>query len=421
MGPQVRYLGHVLDLEHQRVQLCPEKRVLLLQYLAALGHLAAQNQRLVPLGMLQSLTGRLEWASISLKLLRLELKPLYSCTSSHNLVLRRGAPPRARLTSAALGSLRRLKKRLEDTPAGWWRTFKYPGPLPESRIWTDASSRGMGVIIEAASADGTDLVSSSPWSQALLGTHINELELVAACVGLRLLASTVPPGPRVVKLFLDSEVASSWITTWRAPPGAGAVSLTSCAKDLLRRGWILRPQWVASEDNRADRPSRDNHAESYQFDPVLLARIQAQAGVRLGVDLFADALNRQPSCPAFCSKDLQPGSMGSAFAYHWGQLSQTTTLFANPPFHLSNLVLQKLSRERPAMLLVSPERVSMEIEALRPVRTWWFSGEKIFRGRHLGELLPAPRFGVRVDLFDRLEATGKTGQLGSCPKRKRPV
>ena len=394
IGAKVSYLGHVIDLGTKRLCIQPERREALIANLDAMAWEAQQGQRRLPLRRVQSLTGKLEYAAVSVPTLRLELPPLHACQRRGELVLRRGQAPLCVLNSACLGSLRRLRERLARP---LHRTFASTEAC--SVVWTDASDAGYGVVMEREGRE-PEVVSGifvHSWKLA----HINIKELRALSLGLELLAARVKTEPwRRVVCYTDSSVVEAQI--WRNyAPSPSAVGLLETISALAeRKRWRLTLRWIPSEENLADQPSRDPHRDTFQFRPALFQQVRDQVRAEAGpvlFDLFASRENRLVN--RFCSREKEIGSAGSAWRLDWGELCRRKkrVLWAKPPFVDIPLLLRKIQVERESVLLVAPEWHHAAIEELRPRRVWSFkSTTRLFLDKSLSQLLPPPTFRVKV-------------------------
>ncbi len=72
------------------------------------------------------------------------------------------------------------------------------------------------------------------------------------------------------------------------------------------------------------------------------------------IDVFASSSNRKS--PHFCSLIDEPGSLGNGLAFNWSRKS----IYAFPPFSLLELVIAKISSEKPQVTVLITKDVSLE-------------------------------------------------------------
>ena len=374
IGEQVVYLGHQLDFARKLVRLTEERREGLIGKTRALDRMARTHRRRVDFGALQSLVGSLEFAVISLPVLRLDLASVYDCMKSESLRLRRGRPPQTVLTSAALSSLRRIIERLSLVDEDFERSFASP-KSPPLVLWTDASDSGWGVIIEGEAGKPDEVVAGT-FVREDRELHINLKELLAVREGILLLAGRYPRGFRQVTIFTDSTVVLHQVRGWKARGSANQI-LSEVFALCARKAWQVTTLWVPSADNRADEPSRDPHKSTFTFDPGVRRWIEAQVGQKSKLEVFASGANALT--PVFCSRFLERGSGGNAWVQNWRVLGERYgVLWLNPPFCWLGLVVRKLTRERPEnFFLVVPEWATELVEReLTPTKRWTFAGSR---------------------------------------------
>jgi len=86
------------------------------------------------------------------------------------------------------------------------------------------------------------------------------------------------------------------------------------------------------------------------------------AGRHIGVDLFAAPTLKQ--CDLFITRDMD------SFTFDWGNLyaAQSGLLWANPPFHQLDKLVEKIRREPVEIVICTPERSTTE---------WWSALESM--------------------------------------------
>ena len=142
-------------------------------------------------------------------------------------------------------------------------------------VAADASSTGLGVVamplLRGAAAPGTTVpgacgavaapvppqavteIVSSRWRW---GEHINSLEMRAAHVAVRWVLRHALSGGMRVRLWSDSAVVVGVLRKGRSGSIALNRLMRAVAADLLRANVVLDVDWIASELNPADGPSR---------------------------------------------------------------------------------------------------------------------------------------------------------------------
>ncbi|XP_064461987.1 uncharacterized protein LOC135372255 [Ornithodoros turicata] len=198
----------------------------------------------------------------------------------------------------------------------WWskKLLSCPTrPLREKSvvqiIQSDSSLRGWG-----ASSEGS--VVGQQWTSDQARLHINELELVAALLGLKALVKAPPQGR--ILLQLDNRTVVAAINRMGSTRSS---RLNQVALELwswcLNRGLTVQAQYIPGSLNVvADRASRFRFdSSSWRLHPLIFRKVVKLWGPIL-VDLFADLSNFQ--VPHYFSWKPNPGSAGvDAFSQPW--------------------------------------------------------------------------------------------------------
>ncbi|XP_065174623.1 uncharacterized protein LOC135804633 [Sycon ciliatum] len=230
-----------------------------------------------------------------------------------------------------------------------WNGRSILKPPAQLTIFSDASLLGWGAVCGTTSTGGQ-------WSPTEANLHINALELIAASFAVKAFHHRASYRPLHIKLLIDNTTAVSYINRLG---GTHSRLLSQIACDLWR--WAvqhdirLQAEYVPSEENPADHPSRGSLSESgdWRLDPALFRRIQRAAPWTLVLDLFASRLNTQ--LPAFYAWRPDPEALAlDAFSQNWS-LPHQDAVYAFPPFCLLDRVLHRVaSLHTCRMILVAP-------------------------------------------------------------------
>lgn len=138
------------------------------------------------------------------------------------------------------------------------KTFEASPPTTASAtIYTDASDSGWGVVI-LDYGDRPFRIFGGRWSETEALRHINNKELRALRIGIRILGQLKPPEEQLaLHAFIDNTSAQSWALRKRAPVfEANAIALEMAEEQERFNIQVRTVDYVASAMNPADRPSR---------------------------------------------------------------------------------------------------------------------------------------------------------------------
>jgi len=128
---------------------------------------------------------------------------------------------------------------------------------------------------------------------------------------------------------------------------------------LWANGSLFRVQWLSSENNPADAPSRFGDKEDFALLTHWFQAVCDLFAVSPTVDRFASSINTR--CRRFNSEFLCPGVEAvDAFRQWWATVGEVN--WANPPFSLLLRVLLLILEQGAETVLVTP---------LFPDRLWW--------------------------------------------------
>ena len=238
----LEHLGMVVDFESGVFTLSATRKAKVQQQAKALLMSAARNKRVVPLKSLQRFTGLAQSCKLAVPLTDHFLRSLYN---DQGIPMH---PGWARLTHQSMSDLKFwVTLAPHNVGAPIWQ------PPVDVQVFTDASSYACGAVLP----DGSEL--SIPWVGAELGLHINLQELLAV---VKVFEATPELHNCVVQLCVDNMCVLHWL--------AGMSAKCSMAQSLLRqlvsllhaRACILKPVWIPSAANPADRPSRQCPVET---------------------------------------------------------------------------------------------------------------------------------------------------------------
>ena len=174
--------------------------------------------------------------------------------------------------------------RLEDPVQGVWKVPK----TDEGRVWCDASSIGMGVVVEI----GGSIVEDAAWLRKKTDyNHINVAELEAALKGVNL---AVKWGLRKIELVTDSATVSGWINLTLSEErriktkGAAEIIVKRrlfVLKNLINElGLVITVKCVASQVNKSDVLTRvkkqwiENERSGHEENECCAVQIELQEG-----------------------------------------------------------------------------------------------------------------------------------------------
>lgn len=234
---------------------------------------------------------------------------------------------------------------------GWWydnlNQLNGRSLLPmrtEGTMTTDASLSGWGAVWESPGLD--PIHTSGLFEQQQMDRHIGEKELLAVILALQAFRSQTQQ--KAVLLKTDSIVVMRAVNKMGSNAARIAALTDQLFLQLESQQTCLRAVYIPSEENPADRLSRQGPANSdWMLNPKIFKQCCRIWGTP-AVDLFASFANRQ--LPRFYSFTPQPQAAGiDAFSTSWREYS-----WVNPPFALIHRVLNKIREDQATVLLVFP-------------------------------------------------------------------
>jgi hypothetical protein len=135
-----------------------------------------------------------------------------------------------------------------------YAAFRYDSRI--FRLFTDASDHGWGVVILF---EGRMLSFGQPWSDAERRLHINIRELLAHRIGLHIILNLFEDPelpPIVVDALIDNTTALGWATHRRSRCYVANGLCAEIETEFRGRLTVRTLEYVRSEDNLADAPSR---------------------------------------------------------------------------------------------------------------------------------------------------------------------
>lgn len=231
----------------------------------------------------------------------------------------------------------------------WWTsiealTISVPlsPPSPQLTLTTDASLWGWGAHLQ-------DYCVGGQWPDTLRSRHINYLELFAIFLSLQRFQLHLQGRP--VQIFSDNTTAVCYLNKQ-----GGVVSRSLC--HLAIRIWdfcamhSITPvaTHVPGEENTvADAISRGALSTHELSLPMATVQEVFDQWGRPQIDVFATAQNKK--CHLFCTQGrADPRSLGDGLLLDW----RGKFLYLFPPLPLIPRVIQKIRRERPRCVLITP-------------------------------------------------------------------
>lgn len=325
-------LGYILDTVRQMILLPPSRASAVVAAAQALSTSACSASRRASLKELQRFTGKAVSCSLALPAGRLYLQRLYAAQKGN---------AHRRTVRLCHGALRDLF---------WWRQLTASPDVGQAlwpptlgRLTTDASQYGWG-------GHWNYLVLARCFSSATHSPlHINVKEVEAVTQSILSLYPLCPIRDGAIDLVVDSRVALACINAFSSRSPAMTVALKRLYALCRTLGLTLRASWIASVANLwADKLSRDKDRTDWRLCSTLFSRLDARYGPH-EVDLFASALNSH--CARFYSRQASPGCDAvDAMAQDWS----VGNLWANPPFSLIPLVLNKAVADSATVTLNLP-------------------------------------------------------------------
>lgn len=325
------YLGFIIDSSKFRVELTDKKRNSISQLIArfftaddcTIEELAQLN------GTLVAACPAIRYGWLYTK--RLEREKYLALESSRNNY-------KARTTLSKL-----VKSDLK-----WWseKIINSYNPIREMKfkkeIFTDASLTGWGAYSEGERASGV-------WNQNEAKLHINQLELIAAHLGLKCFAKR--DHACEILLRMDNTTAIAYVNKMG---GIQYPTLTEISRDIWnwceeRELWVYASYIPSKENKEADEGSRLLPPETeWELSPWAFSKIKRKFG-NFDLDLFASRANSK--CDVYISWHRDPDSVAiDAFTIDWGSYF----FYAFPPFCVVLRVLQKIKIDKAEGVVVAP-------------------------------------------------------------------
>jgi len=234
---------------------------------------------------------------------------------------------------------------------------------PFVRAWTDASNQAIGLHLQFQ--NGTTTSHTRHFANHEQHLHINVKETMGAIALLQLLVQQLPPASKA-HIFSDSITTLSNIKRhFVAASPQLQLQLQRSLRTLYQRDIRLEFQFVQSEDNLADLPSRSRSFNDFSLNPRHLSQALFQLHLhrrQISMDLFASTHNAQ--VPSFISLIPEPlATYTNAMTIPWTPDFIGHLPYANPPFNLMSRVINKFRLEaQHPLLLVAP---------VWTARPWW--------------------------------------------------
>ena len=222
---------------------------------------------------------------------------------------------------------------------------------PSLTITTDASHIGWGAVCDNIPTGGNWKFEESQW-------HINELETLAAFIGIKSFAKK--QGNQHIRIRSDNTTCISAINHM----GTSHSELCNIFSKQLWEFCIERNNWVSAayipgkHNPIADSESRKVHRElEWMINSRLLTKSLEYLNFTPEIDLFASRINHQ--FPRYVSYRPDPGAIAiDAFTIDWSALK----IFAFPPFSVIPRTLQKIKEDKATGICVLPDW---------PTRAWY--------------------------------------------------
>lgn len=308
----------------------------------ALLRYASKHRRWVRFGALRSFYGTAVSTTLSVPQARYRTQSLFLLLGP---LLRAGAGGRprgrdVRLSHQGVAGLRWWAKLTTRSLIG---RALWPQPH-DVVLHTDASLSGWGVVWNGTvPARGVH----TPDRRHL---QINVLELGAVRQALQSFVDLLRTDKdTVVRLVMNSLVSVHVINNSTSRSAAMLRELRFLKKWCERHGVHLRASHIPSAVNfAADRLSRVADSTEWSLSDRAFHRLEDQYGPHT-VDLFATSVNHK--CGHYYSATADPGTAGvDALTHDW----VGDNCWANPPFQLMGVVVDKILRSRAQVTLVAP-------------------------------------------------------------------
>lgn len=236
-----------------------------------------------------------------------------------------------------------------QTSFKWWikeiDTSVRPIRIDEycTEIYSDASTTGWGAACGTEKASGV-------WSQEERESHINELELLAAYIGLKIFAKELHNCQ--ILLRIDNSTAIAYINRMG---GIQYPHLTKISKMIWQwceaRNIFIYASYIKSGENViADAESRKVHPDiEWELADTAFKMLVEKLGCP-EVDLFASRINNK--CVRYVSWHRDPDAFAvNAFTVRWTRLK----FYAFPPFAIILKTLRKIISDKASGIMVVPK------------------------------------------------------------------
>lgn len=370
------HLGFRISTSGMGLLQVPERRCRVLRALARdLLRTAASSLRQVCSDALRVFTGTAISCMIAIPQARLRLRSLHDAQEEWR--------PRSVLRRAQLRDLRWWAEMSMDSPANG--ALLWPPPASVS-MWTDASGRtGFGSVLEVPHQ--ARRTHGAFWRAEDIPIPICVKELKAVKFGLIEHADVL--AGKTVRLFQDNQAVVGAMRAFSSSSPAMMVELREIWRLLDQHAIRFTIEYIRSELNPADAPSRLSSPALWSFSPrlqvQLLSRVRWHCRRPVSLDPFAcrqSAVVARYATPLFDARALAMDGL----LLDWSQ----DCVWLVPPWDLLPAVIHKLETAGcQGGLLVVPTW---------PLQSWWAAFQSL-PGIHFQ--LPPPRFCVQPHHFGR--------------------
>jgi ribonuclease HI len=336
----IEFLGWLLNFETESIQMTDKRRQGLLTKL--LGFLArARYRQMVRCRELASLLGELNFLRAQFPMASLYMSVLNATKTKG--VRARGWSGSTRLTPLLTGEIK------------WWlKTIKHNHPRrwveegATTTITTDASPWGWGATCDRRDEDRR--LAWGTWAEEQRSSSSNQKELMATIRALRAFLPSIPPGS-TVELRSDNTAAVHSIRRWRGTQTRVPILRQMANLARKRDIRIVAAYLPGTANETADALSRMGGCGEYFVTMTSLRVAMAGLGQRtLTLDAFASKDTKR--LPRYCTLDRSDEQAWAVdgLTVDWSE----ETVLLHPPPTLILRTLQKITRERPAGLLLLP-------------------------------------------------------------------